>query len=165
MKFVMLLSLLLLASTGSHAQTLQIERIDVVEYGLYTATTTSQEAADTATGTASALTEIRHAATTRTVPAQQGVRFGFRFTVVGAPVGANVQLHFVTVYPIPGLRNPATQELKALGEYDHSVTIGESSYRGYSLDYDWEVVPGIWTLQIWYQDRKLAEQQFTVVRQ
>ncbi len=166
MKLAMLLSLLLLASTDSIAQTLQIERIDVVEYGLYTNTTTGQETASgTAAGTISYLTDIQHAATTRTVPAQQGVEFGYRYIVVGAPLGADVQLRFVTIFPTPGLQNPATQQLMTQEEHNFVDTIGETEYDGYGLDYDWEVVPGIWTLQIWYQGRKLAEQQFTVERQ
>ena len=33
---------------------------------------------------------------------------------------------------------------------------------GYGFDNAWEIVPGVWTEQIWYQDRMLAERTFTV---
>jgi hypothetical protein len=156
----------LLVSTGAYAQTPQIDRIDVVEYGIYTGNTQgTQSAPGTATGTVSTIGDIQRAATTRTVPAQQGVRFGFRFVVVGAPAGTVVPLHMVTIFPPPGLTNPATQQRKAQSEYDTSAAIGTTSYKGYNFTNDWEAAPGIWTMQIWYQGRKLAEQTFTVVRQ
>jgi hypothetical protein len=166
MRIVLTLLLLLFAATGAYAQTARVDRIDVVEYGIFTANTQSmQSAPGTASGTVSTVADIRHAATTRTIPAQQGIRFGFRYTVIGAPAGADVPLHMVTIFPPPGLTNPATQQRKAQSEYDSSATIGTASYKGYQLTDPWEVVPGVWTLQIWYQGRKLAEQKFTIVKQ
>jgi hypothetical protein len=166
MRIVLPLLLLLLVSTGAYAQTPQVDRVDVVEYGIYTANTQStQLAPGTAAGTVSTINDIQHAATTRTIPAQQGVRFGFRFVVVGAPAGTVVPLHMVTIFPPPGLTNPATQQLKAQSEYDTNAPIGATWYKGYSFTNDWEVLPGNWTMQVWYQGRKLAEQTFTVVRQ
>jgi hypothetical protein len=43
--------------------------------------------------------------------------------------------------------------------------IGTTQFRSYVLDNDWEVVPGVWIFQVWYQGRKLAEQKFTLVKQ
>ncbi len=166
MRIALALLLSLLAASGAYAQTPQIDRIDVVEYGIYTTTATGEVSAPgTASGTRSIVTDVRHAATTRTVPAQKGAEFGFRYTVVGAPAGAIVPIHFVTIFPAPGLRNPATQQVKDRSEYDVNVAIGQTSFKSYGLDNDWEVVPGVWTMQIWYQGRKLAEQKFTVVKQ
>jgi hypothetical protein len=165
MRIVLAFLLMVLASGAAYAQTPQITRIDVTEYGIYTGTTQGMRPEPgTATGTVTTLGDIQHAATTRNIPAQQGVRFGFRFTVVGAPAGAIVPLHMVTIFPPPGLTNPATQQLKDRNEYDNNAAIGASSYKGYNFTNDWEAVPGIWTMQIWYQGRKLAEQKFTVVR-
>jgi hypothetical protein len=166
MRIALSLIFLLLASADAWAQAPQIGRIDITAYGIYTANTQSQEAApNTAAGTVSILSDIQHAATTQTVPAQQGVRFGFNYVVVGAPAGAIVPLHMVTVFPPPGLANPATQQTKSQSEYDTSAAIGTPSYKGYQLTDLWEVVPGVWTMQVWSQGRKLAEQKFTVVKQ
>jgi hypothetical protein len=63
------------------------------------------------------------------------------------------------------MRNLVKQELQAQSEYDHSTQIGIAAYKSYSLRHEWEVVPGNWTIQIWYGDRKLAEQTFTLVKQ
>ena len=71
----------------------------------------------------------------------------------------------VTIFPSPGLRDPASSQPKTRSEYDWSTTIGEQSFRIYTFDSDWEIVPGVWTQQLWYQGRMLAEQKFTVVKQ
>ena len=43
-------------------------------------------------------------------------------------------------------------------------TIGPTQYKGYKIAQDWQAVPGVWTFQIWYQNRKLAEQSFTLTK-
>jgi hypothetical protein len=42
--------------------------------------------------------------------------------------------------------------------------IGATSYRGVQFEYDWELLPGIWTFEFWYKDRRLAAQSFTLAR-
>jgi hypothetical protein len=63
------------------------------------------------------------------------------------------------------MRNLVKQELQAQSEYVHSTQIGVAAYKSYSLRNDWEVVPGNRTMQIWYGNRKLAKQTFTLVKQ
>jgi len=143
----------------------RVDRIDITEFGIYVADTTSKtNASQTPTGTVSNLANVRHAETTQTVSAQLGVRFGYRYNVVGSPNGAEATLRFKTLFPAPGIRNPTTGQQMNQAEYDRAKTIGSSSYRDYGFDHDWEMVPGVWTLQIWYQDHMLAEQKFTVVK-
>jgi hypothetical protein len=160
-----LLLLLLQSPTAAYAQEPQVNRLDVVEYGIYTATTTGYSAAPgTASGRLQSIANVSHTETTLTIPAQPGVRFGFRYTVVGSPTGAVVPLHFVTIFPKPGLLNPETQQLKSQNDYDGEVRIGDINAKLYILNHDWELAPGVWTFQIWDKSRKLAEQSFTVVR-
>jgi uncharacterized protein DUF3859 len=161
MRIVPSLLLLMLASMGAYAQTSQIDRIDVTEYGLYTATT--QEDKPAGQGLAhNAVSDERLAATTRTVPMQLGVHFGFRYTVVGAPAGSVVPLKFVTLFPSPGLRNPQASQAILRDEYSADPKIGDTSFHGYSLDDPWELVPGTWIMEIWYGNRKLVSQRFMV---
>ena len=49
-------------------------------------------------------------------------------------------------------------------EYIEDKAVGETHLKGYTLDDDWEVVPGIWTLQVWFGDRMLAEKRFTLTK-
>jgi len=67
----------------------------------------------------------------------------------------------VTIFPSP-MTNPATRQPQPRDENHISLTIGTVAYDGYAMENNWEVLPGPWTFQIWYQDQKLAEQTFTV---
>jgi hypothetical protein len=166
MRIVLSILALIFLSINAYAQTPQIDHIDIVEYGIYTLSVEKTvQAAGAASGIEHIVNNVQHAETTRTVPAQVGVHFGFRYTVVGSPSGLVVPLHMITVFPSPGLQNPATQQVFAKSETDYNAKIGTPSYKGYSFTHDWETLPGIWTLQVWYQGREMVEQKFTVVKQ
>jgi hypothetical protein len=165
MRYVLPLLLLMFPAMNASAQMLRVERIDIVEYGIYTADVESAVAAPgTPAGARNVVSDVKHAATTRTIPAQLGVRFGFRFIAVGTPSGATLPLRMVTIFPKPGLIAHAGARPIARSEYDRPVAVGATSYRDYSFDEAWELAPGVWTFQIWYRGRKLAEQKFTVVK-
>jgi hypothetical protein len=161
MNVALVLALMLLTGTVATAQTVQIDRIDVTEYGLYTATVVAPLPG--ATGIIDhTVTDERLAASTRNVPMQHGVHFGFRYVVVGAPAGTSVPLRMVTIYPPPGISIPGTAAPLLRHEYMTNAPIGGLNYHDYSLDDAWELVPGVWTMEIWYGDRKLAGQSFTL---
>jgi hypothetical protein len=158
--------LVFFAATSASAQAPQVERIDVVEYGIYTANAESRESVPgSAAGNLTIEKDIRLLQTTRNVPARRGVEFGFRYVVIGAPVGVAVPFHMVTIFPSPGLKNPRQTADHDRNEFDRTKMIGTTQFRSYVLDNDWEVVPGVWIFQVWYQGRKLAEQKFTLVKQ
>jgi hypothetical protein len=163
---VLALLLLTFPAMNASAQMLRVDRIKVAEYGIYTADVDSAVLAPgTPAGARTEVSDVKHAATTRSIPAQTGVRFGFRYILVGSPSGVTLPLHMVTIFPKPGLRAHPGARPQARSEFDKPVTIGTTSYRDYSFEQDWEIVPGVWTFQIWYQGRMLAEQKFTVVKQ
>ena len=156
---------LLLVSHLAYAQTPQVTRVDVTEYGIYTADLVKAEPAPgSPAGTEKILTHMRLAAQTRTIPGAKGISFGYRFVLVGSPAGAIAPLHVVTIFPA-AMTNPATHQSSTRSEGDIGLSIGAIGYAGYSIDNDWEVLPGVWTFQIWFQGRKLAEQSFTVQKQ
>jgi hypothetical protein len=162
---IALMAFLALA-TGAGAQTPYVDRIEILQSGIFQADETKKMAAPgTAAGAVSDLGNIRHVRTTGSVPGQIGVRFGYRYRVIGRPNGANVALRFVTLIPSPGIRNPKTGNTVVRGEYSREKTIGGESYRDYGFDDPWEIVPGVWTLEIWQGDRKLVSQSFTVTKQ
>ncbi|MDE2018105.1 MAG: DUF3859 domain-containing protein [Hyphomicrobiales bacterium] len=151
------------AVAPASAQAARVDRVQVVEYGIYTATVTSKVASPgTSSGTISLLGDIRHATTTTRIPVQMGEHFGYRYRVFGAPVGALADLTFVTVFPAPGLKKPGAAP-KRSDTYVAAKRIGAVSYTGYTLDHPWELLPGTWTFQIWDGGRKLAERKFTLV--
>lgn len=166
MRMMLSLALLTLLTAGAEAQTLQIHGVNVIDYGIYSGESEQAQAApDTAVGVIIPVHNAQLVATTRTIPARLGTRFGFRFELVGVPTGNIATLHYVTIFPPPGLQNPATSQVKTQSDFDWNVRVGEVTGKYYTFDNDWEAVPGIWTMQVWYQGRKLAEQSFNVVRQ
>lgn len=156
-----------IAAPSALSQTAQIKSIDVIEYGIYTAdiAKTQQGPAGQSGIGRHAVVNIRHAATTRTVPAQHGVHFGFRYRIVGAPNGAPITVTKVTIFPPPGLHKPGAAKPIQRSQYTLPRKIGESSYTDYSFDDPWELAPGTWTFELWVGGRKFASQSFQVAKQ
>jgi hypothetical protein len=42
------------------------------------------------------------------------------------------------------------------------VVMGTDRLAGYKFGQPWEIVPGLWTLELWSDDRKLGSVTFTV---
>jgi hypothetical protein len=151
------------AASGAFAQTAQIQRVDIVEYGIYTVNETNCRR-DAEGIERCERSDVRHAAATWTIPAQHGVEFGLKYRVVGAPKGAHVALKRDWLLPGSGFLAPGKPPLKRLDRVDN-VAIGDTNYVSYGFDDPWELVPGPWILEIWDGDRKLTSQTFTVVKQ
>ena len=164
MKLSLSFLLVLLAPIAAHAAAPQINDLKIIDYGVYASTNVSTTAApDTATGQVITAADAHLVTQTQIVPAKQGEKFGFHYVLEGAPQGAIATLHFVTIFPAPGLTNPATGQTSTQSDYDDTVSVGVPVYKGYELTNPWEVRTGAWTMQVWYEGRKIAEQAFTLV--
>jgi hypothetical protein len=160
------LPLLLFALTvAAGAQATRVDGIEIVDWGIFR---NDRHAIvpdpDSAAGTRNIVGNIQLQQATTTVPALVGMKFGFHFRVVGSPPGGIVTLKFVTRFPRQGITNPNSAKTFPSTEFYSSAVVGATSYRGYALDYDWEVETGPWTLEIWHEGRKLAEKTFIVTR-
>lgn len=158
-----LTTLVLLLGAGlAAAQT--VERIDILQAGLYTAAVTgTAPAPSTTTGRTQLLGDIQFYQKTDRVPATIGTRFGVNYLVVGAPEGAMVELRQVWKLPAPGLRNPGNGNVYRETSRLVQKRIGDrNALNGYSFDAEWERVPGPWTLELWLGERRLLSKTFTV---
>jgi hypothetical protein len=163
MRVKFLVALLLAASLGSHAHGATIERIDIVDTGIYAIETGAATADEsTPTGEITAVTTARNIDATDTVAAAPGLEFGFRYILVGEPHGDDATLDMVVTYPQVGLKDPDAAERLFESRYTQTKTVGDTWYMGYGFENDWEMVPGTWVFQIWFEGHKLAEQRFTV---
>ncbi len=160
------LSLLVLVLTGAPgARASEIDRVEIVEWGIYRDKRTGVAPAPlSVTGTTNLVTNVRLQQKTTTIPALVGMTFGIEYKVVGARPGSMVRLRCVTRLPQQGLTNPGTGKTFAVSEFETDALVGGTTYMGYSLDFDWEVETGPWTLEIWHGDRKLAAKTFIVTR-
>jgi hypothetical protein len=158
---VVLLALVLTA--GARAQ--QVEGIEIVDWGIYRTGNIVRYADPRSPSGESYLTEsIRLDQATTTIPALVGMTFGLRFKVVGSPERAPVVLKTVVRFPKEGVTNPATGKKFLSAEFEASALVGETTWEAYTLDYEWEVVTGPWTMEIWHGGRKIAEKTFMVTR-
>lgn len=157
--------LLLSLSSAAHAQQAQIERIDIVGKGIYQVDvgklTPDKQAP---TGIVASVKNAKLIESTTTVPARIGLEFGIQYAIVGSPKGAQLPIRIVNVYPKQGLRNPKTGKTVQRAEIVRDKVIGDLIYAGYAFENEWEIVPGVWKIELWHENRKLAEQSFTVTR-
>jgi hypothetical protein len=92
--------------------------------------------------------------------------FGYGYELIGRPPDALVTLRYVTKIPPPGLPDAVTGQMKLVSESQWpGLAIGRKDlFRATSLGNLEDTPAGIWTLQVWYEDRMLLEKNFTVAR-
>jgi hypothetical protein len=164
----LLLGVCLLAAgdTFARAQTPIVAGVTITNSGTYTAETTSAPAHPgqlSPTGTVGTDVNWQFMSDSPEVRGEVGTEFGMEFRLDGAPAGAAVALDLALVFPPQGMRNPNTGAVMHAAKIVFSnVKIGDLSLVGYGFDSAWEIVPGVWRQQIWYQGRMLAEKTFTI---
>ncbi|MGV7213769.1 DUF3859 domain-containing protein [Bradyrhizobium sp. UFLA05-112] len=135
---------------------------DIPQFGIYEARVL---AADKSAGPPSGTIDRvawQFTLSTTTVPARKGIRFGYEYRLTGKPDGALVPVRSITIFPSGGVRSPRTGEVFSRGDVTERWAIGSTVLHGYSLDEDWEAVPGTWVLQTWVGEQKVAEMEFTL---
>lgn len=162
MKNLIVIAFLAFATQSLAADT-QVTGIEIVNFGIYAADITSTTPENSGIGH-NVVTNQKLAARTATIPAQIGVHFGVECKVLGSPAGAQVTVRRVTRFPSVGLQRPGAKEPTYVSERDVTKLIGNVSYSDYSIDDSWEAIPGKWRLEFWIDGRKLAEQEFTLVK-
>lgn len=159
----LLLGALFLSAWSTFASA-QGVRVEIRDPGIYSAVERGRERVPSlATGDITYIENARLEERTTTVNARLGVRFGYTYDLMGRQAGDELSLRFVTRFPQPGLRNPSTGNTTVTEEITQAKTAGESHVDLYSFEHEWELVPGVWTFEIWYEGLKLAEQKFNIV--
>ena len=172
---MLVMSLLAAAPSAAWAQTATVPApaatvsgVAIINAGTYTAQSVSAPSRAgqlSPTGTVGTASNWHFVSDSTDVAGQVGTQFGIEFRIDGNPVGDGVTLHMVLNFPPQGIRNPNTGDTMHTANIAFpNLKIGALSLLGYGFDNAWEIVPGVWTEQIWYQDRMLAERTFTVSR-
>jgi len=97
---------------------------------------------------------------TDTIVGLLGNTFGFELDLDGMPEGA-VNLVIRTIHP--ALTNSETGKTMTVSEYDWPVAGREKVYFGFTFDHRWEIAEGIWTKQVVYNGKVIAEKKFKIV--
>ena len=155
------LASLLFALSAASLRAQEVIGISVLERGVYTLEVTKTERTPSGIDQGT-VANVCRVADTATVPAMQGTQFGLRFRVDGQAPGVPVQI--LTIVHFPRVVTPPGGQ-RALSAHEHMATVetGQVSYWGYGLDHPWEVMPGIWTFEMYSGGRKLAEVSFLLV--
>jgi Domain of unknown function (DUF3859) len=165
MRAMLLAAMLLTAVSSARAEDVRIERVDVVDRGIYTVTVEARTPDPNApAGTIAAPGAVKLLEATTTIPGRLGLEFGLQYVVVGEPAGDDVSLDFVLTYPAPGLVDPTDPQPILNTRFSRVKKIGDTVYLGYGFENDWEIVPGTWTFAITFGGRKLVEQSFAVTK-
>ena len=152
---------LLLAAGAAQAQAPQVERLEIVDFGTYKVERGSTTRNAEGIKRAPLKREPRRLEWRTIIPAQIGTTFGLRYKVIGTPPDAEVTIRNVISFPAPGLR-PSSGEPLTRVESDEQTRIGETVAALYTLDDRFELVPGVWSFELWDGNRKLLTQSFTL---
>jgi hypothetical protein len=138
-------------------------RIEVYEFGTYSSAD-SVDIGLTRRGLDYGLVDrIELVQSTRTVVGHVGNSFGFRFRVGGRPLGAPIHLTLVMRFPPPGMVTKSGSAPFLDDDYRSIKVIGSDHFEIWTFEDKAQIVPGVWTFEIWNGNKKLAEEKFTVI--
>lgn len=134
----------------------------VVSYGRYEIVETGrpEKAERTVAGEVKPVENRRLIQETDEIVGQLGNTFGFEVDLEGLPPGP-VNLVVRTIHP--ALTNSDTGKTMTVSEYDWPVAGREKVYFGFTFDYRWEIAEGMWTKQLIYNGKVIAEKKFKVI--
>jgi hypothetical protein len=134
----------------------------ILNYGRFETRRTGQiEKSDrTASGELQSVDAHRLVQKTEEIVGQLGNSFGFDMRLENFPDGP-AMLTIRTYHP--PITNPKTGKTMSVSEYDWAVAGRDNIYFGYTFDHGWEIAEGIWTKQILYRGKVIAEKKFKIV--
>ena len=160
---VILAFILIFFVTCAKDQTIEIIDAEIIEYGIFSSDIEEViEDESLAEGEHSININYSLIKQTDEIPGRIGTEFGFHVLIKGKPHGEEVTIDHVILYPSAGLKNPATDEVHHKDSLQFTATTGKSFYRCYTFEHHWEIVPGTWTYQLWYEGKKLVEKKFRI---
>ena len=134
----------------------------IASYGRYEIVETGrpEKAERTVAGEVKPVQTRRLIQQTDEVVGQLGNTFGFEVDLDGLPPGP-VNLVVRTLHP--PLTNADTGKTMTVSEYDWPVIGRRKVYFGFTFDYRWEIAEGVWTKQLVYDGKVIAEKKFKVI--
>ncbi len=140
-----------------------VEKLEVIESGLYSAEVIGRTGAPATTaGFSEELRKVVYYDRAHRVPAQVGIRFGTRVLLVGSPTGRRANMRSVWRIPAPGVVNPGNGITYRESVADVWSLVGSQYSRGFHFNEPWQIVCGEWIQELWQGDRKLLSQTFIV---
>ncbi len=158
-----LFSGLLLALPGAASAT-NVFSVRIVGYGLYMVSGPAENAAGNAaiglTAQGDEVSQVHNILRSEEIPAAEGAVFGVEFKVRGLPEGGRASVKVEMDHP--RLENPATGAARSFATWQTPAVIGAVNWTGWMFTRQWEVVPGPWTIRLYVNGERVAEQEFSI---
>lgn len=89
-----------------------------------------------------------------------GAEFGIWVKAVGRPYGSTIPLKTRVTHP--PITNPNTGNTQAVDEWDSPMDSGKPRFAGWVFEEPWELVPGVWKIEILSGDSIVASTDFLI---
>jgi hypothetical protein len=124
-----------------------VSNIRVVEFGLADGLQFwDSDAENTSLGYVHDLYRPKVIKQTNIISADLGTRFGVTFIVDGNPIGGKAEITVKVIHP--SIRNPKSNKDMTVDQWSNNSKIGKNYFAGWGFDYDWELVPGDWIIEL-----------------
>ena len=94
------------------------------------------------------------------IAAELGMSFGIKLILHGPPKMTIVPLRTRVTHP--PITNSTSGVTTTVDEWDSPMNVGIPRYIGWSFDNSWELVPGVWVMELLDHQRPILAQQFTI---
>ncbi len=94
------------------------------------------------------------------IAAKLGTSFGIEVILHGPPKMTVVQLRTRVTHP--PMTNSASGVTNTVDEWDNPTNVGIPRYIGWSFDNSWELVSGVWVIELLDHQRSILEHEFTI---
>jgi hypothetical protein len=98
---------------------------------------------------------------TTAIRAKSRLTFGAVYVISSDDFDDFIPMTMVTRFP-PGGVITDDGETVAFDRIPCDVANGQTSFQCYSFDHAWEMVPGAWHLELWFEEQIVADHVFTV---
>jgi hypothetical protein len=139
-----------------------IQSVEIIKYGTYKSEILRHEdAPKAAIGSKTVSRNIVYLQTTDKIAATSGISFGFDYIIHGT---GDDLVEITVKYLHPPMTNPKTGKVFTSQEISSTKKMGVKNSIGYRFAEEWEIVPGTWTIQLFYGDKKIAEKIFYITK-
>jgi hypothetical protein len=160
----LLVAVLVAVSACAGTNTARTSGAHFVTKGIYTSSSPPRRVPDSLspTGARGQRPDTIWLVDTATIPAALGTAFGVGFRVT-VPNIDTVRTTVTWRFPAAGLSNPRTGETTYVYSREVECTPYQVCRTGWTFEEAWELVPGIWEVEIAIGSRPPIRQSFTVV--
>lgn len=156
------LAFVLVMASACHRESTTHQSPELVEFGRFQKMASGSDVLDPG-----AIAGKRHAATkvqllecTTNIPARIGTSFGLRVKLPERFAARVVPCYARCLHP--RLSDPKSGRSSEVEQWGTSGLAGQDGFVGYTLDHDWELIPGSWTIQFYFESQLALEKTFNL---